>query len=95
MWADVALGPLIGGSIADIYGYRYAFYITSALLLSAGLMVMFGVDERFEPNNELTSGWHSYVTEWRQILSAAGIITTYSMGFITQLGCMMIVPIAP
>lgn len=93
--AGVALGPLIGGSIADIYGYHYAFYVTSALLISAGLMVMFGVDERFVPNNELTSGWQSFVTEWRQILSVPGIMTTYSMRFITQLGRMMIVPIAP
>lgn len=93
--AGVALGPLIGGSVADSFGYSYTFYVTSALLLSAGLMVLFGVDERFEPNSELSTGWQSFISEWRQIFSATGIITTYIMRFITQLGRMMIVPIAP
>ncbi len=92
--AGVALGPLIGGSIADTYDYNYTFYVTSALLFSAGLMVWLGVEENFEPNQKLSS-WGSFVLEWRQILSAPGIITTYSMRFITQLGRMMIVPIAP
>jgi DHA1 family multidrug resistance protein-like MFS transporter len=93
--AGVALGPLIGGSIADIYDYNYTFYVTSALLFSAGLMVWLGVDEYFEPNQKLSDSWGSFVLEWRQILSAPGIVTTYSMRFITQLGRMMIVPIAP
>ena len=95
MGAGIALGPLIGGSIADAFGYNYAFYVTSALLLIAGVTVLLGVEEHFEPVDKLTSGWHSFVAEWRHVLSAPGIITTYSMRFITQLGRMMIIPIAP
>ena len=95
MGAGIALGPLIGGSIADAFGYNYAFYVTSALLLIAGVTVRLGVEEHFEPVDKLTSGWHSFVAEWRHVLSAPGIIMTYSMRFITQLGRMMIIPIAP
>ncbi|MCK5314602.1 MAG: MFS transporter [Anaerolineales bacterium] len=95
MGAGIALGPLIGGSIADAFGYNYTFYVTSALLLIAGVTVLLGVEEHFEPVDKLTSGWHSFVAEWRHVLSAPGIIMTYSMRFITQLGRMMIIPIAP
>ncbi|MCK5429166.1 MAG: MFS transporter [Anaerolineales bacterium] len=95
MGAGIALGPLIGGSIADAFGYNYTFYVTSALLLIAGVTVLLGVEEQFEPVDKLSSGWHSFVAEWRHVLSAPGIIMTYSMRFITQLGRMMIIPIAP
>ncbi|MCK4898491.1 MAG: MFS transporter [Anaerolineales bacterium] len=95
MGAGIALGPLIGGSIADAFGYNYTFYVTSALLLIAGVTVLLGVEEHFEPVDKLSSGWHSFVAEWRHVLSAPGIIMTYSMRFITQLGRMMIIPIAP
>lgn len=93
--AGIALGPLIGGSIADAFGYRYTFFVTSVLLFISGVTVLLGVNEQFEPVKKLTSGWRSFVTEWRRVLSAAGIVSTYSMRFITQLGRMMIIPIAP
>lgn len=93
--AGIALGPLIGGSIADAFGYRYTFFVTSALLFISGVTVLLGVNEHFEPVQKLTSGWRSYVTEWRRVLSAPGIVSTYSMRFITQLGRMMIIPMAP
>lgn len=37
--SGVALGPIIGGSIADAYGYSAAFFVTAALLLIAGITV--------------------------------------------------------
>ncbi len=91
----VALGPLIGGSIADGFGYNYAFFITAAMLFIAGVLVLFGVEEHFETDGRLASGWHSFVAEWRQVFAAPGVIITYAMRFITQLGRMMIIPIAP
>ena len=44
--AGVAGGPLIGGAIADAYGYRAAFALTAALLFGAGALVLFGARER-------------------------------------------------
>lgn len=93
--AGIALGPLIGGSIADTFGYRYTFFVTSALLFISGVTVLLGVNEQFEPVQKLISGWRGFVTEWRRVLSAPDIVSTYSMRFITQLGRMMIIPIAP
>ncbi|HHO55022.1 MAG TPA: MFS transporter, partial [Trueperaceae bacterium] len=39
----VSVGPLVGGVVADSYGYRAAFFITASLLLIGGLLVLIGV----------------------------------------------------
>lgn len=93
--AGIALGPIIGGSIADMFGYRAAFYVTAALLFLAGLMVLFGVHENFIPPDYTESRRIQFISEWRKILATADVKTTYSMRFLTHLGRMMIVPIAP
>jgi len=93
--AGVALGPLIGGAVADLLGYSEAFYITASLLLLAGLLVLFGVKEDFTPPNEEQGERFRFIAEWRQILSASGVVLTYSMRFMSTLGRMMIIPIAP
>jgi DHA1 family multidrug resistance protein-like MFS transporter len=93
--AGVALGPLIGGAVADVLGYSEAFFITASLLLLAGLLVLFGVKEDFTPPEVDNSISNQFITEWRKILSASGVVLTYSMRFISTLGRMMIIPIAP
>ncbi len=45
----VAGGPLIGGAVADLYGYRAAFGLTAGLLLVTGALVLFGARERRRP----------------------------------------------
>jgi MFS transporter, DHA1 family, multidrug resistance protein len=43
------LGPLLGGYLAAAYGFTITFAVTSALLLAAGLTVLFLVKENFTP----------------------------------------------
>ena len=93
--AGVALGPVIGGAVADLLGYSEAFYITAALLFLAFLLVFFGVKEDFTPNLETIGGRYHFLSEWRHIISASGVLLTYSMRFMSTLGRMMIIPIAP
>ena len=93
--AGVALGPLVGGTIADAYGYSAAFYITVALLFVAGVLVYFGVNETFEKPAKKTSQPISFIQGWKHVLSTPGIWTVYGMRFISQVGNMMIVPVAP
>jgi DHA1 family multidrug resistance protein-like MFS transporter len=93
--AGFALGPLAGGVVADIFGYRATFYMTVALLLIAGGMVLLGVREEFVPA-KLTAGKRAgFLSEWRNILGTPGVMTIYSTRFMSQLGRMMILPIAP
>jgi DHA1 family multidrug resistance protein-like MFS transporter len=93
--SGIALGPLIGGGIADLYGYNAAFYVTSGMLFVAGIMVWFGVQEEFHPAIFEEKTGSSFLANWRDIFSAPGAAATYQLRFISQLGRMLIVPIAP
>lgn len=47
-FSGATFGPLFGGVMADIVGYRATFFITGAVVLLGGLVVLFFVKERFE-----------------------------------------------
>ncbi|OIP91118.1 MAG: MFS transporter [Syntrophobacteraceae bacterium CG2_30_61_12] len=93
--AGVALGPLLGGVVADRYGYRTAFYLTSVLLLVAGFMVLFGVKEAARPVRAETSATASVARRWRSILAAPGVMVTYLLRFVNQSGRVMFLPVLP
>ena len=52
VYSGASVGPLLGGLVADAFGYRAAFWVTAALLFAAGLSVFFLVEERFEPSRQ-------------------------------------------
>lgn len=93
--AGVALGPLIGGAVADAYGYNAAFYVTAALLFLAGVLIWWGVEEDFVRDPNLAGKRISFVEDWRRIVARPGVLTTYSMRFISQVGTMLILPMLP
>jgi MFS transporter, DHA1 family, multidrug resistance protein len=93
--AGVALGPILGGLIADYYGYAAAFYITALLLFLSGVLVWLGVDEEFVPAPGNNGEPLLFIVQWRAILQASGIFIAYGMRFLSQLARMMIIPIAP
>ena len=95
MGSGVAVGPTIGGLLADAFGYNAAFFGTAFLLFLAGLMVTFGVREDFDPALAKENNRGSFVREWRQILTSPGVGAIYGMRFMSQLARMMIIPIAP
>jgi DHA1 family multidrug resistance protein-like MFS transporter len=92
--AGVALGPLLGGFLADRVGYAPTFYATAALLLLAGLVVHFGVEEDFQLPI-LGGETHTLIGDWRELLSRPGVKQTYSLSFLSQLSRMMVIPITP
>jgi DHA1 family multidrug resistance protein-like MFS transporter len=93
--AGVALGPLLGGSVADALGYRAAFYLTSALLFVSGVMVWRWVHEDFVAAPGPDSPWGPWLEHWQRILRAPGVKMVYAMRFASQLGPQMITPMAP
>lgn len=93
MGVGIAVGPLLGGAIADAYGYSYAFYATSALLLLGGIIVTIWVKE--PPRNAHTAQQEktSFLDEWKQIFKTSGVSITFLLRFLTQVGRMMVIAI--
>jgi DHA1 family multidrug resistance protein-like MFS transporter len=95
MGCGVGLGPVIGGALADAFGYQAAFYVTSALLAISGLIVFFGVEERFVAPDPAGGRRPGMGSEWRHIFAAPGVLTTYSLRFTDSLVRMLFIPILP
>jgi len=96
LWAGVAIGPLIGGVLADMFGYSIPFLITASLLFIAGLTITFGIDENFTPpKNPVKISPSAIFGEWKHILGTSGVSMVYFMRFLTGLARTIIIPIAP
>ncbi len=49
VYAGNSFGPLMGGFLADSFGFTTTFMVTSGLLLTGGLLVLFSTQEHFVP----------------------------------------------
>ncbi len=90
-WVGVAGGPLVGGIIGELFGFRESFWITGALLGVAGIAVVLWVQEDFHPvaKAQRPGFWASY----RAIFTAQGMRGLYSLAFLRSLGATVTVPI--
>ena len=96
LWSGVAIGPLLGGVLADWFGYSVPFLVTAALLFVGGLIVSLGIREDFKaPKNPVRIRPTAILNEWKDILSASGVGMVLFMRFLTGLARTIIVPIAP
>lgn len=93
--AGVALGPIIGGAVADYFGYAAAFYVTALLLLLGGVLVLFGVKEPFERRPVADKTRPGLLAAWREVFAFPGVPVTYLMQFLAQLGSNLLTPILP
>jgi DHA1 family multidrug resistance protein-like MFS transporter len=86
-----SLGPLLGGVVADRYGYRVPFLVTGALLLCGGLLVLFGARERFRrPTAEERASVSS-----RDILRSPGVPGLLMVFLLMNLSGSFVGPIFP
>jgi len=95
MGIGLGLGPVIGGAVADAFGYRPAFYFTSALLGLAGIIVFLGVKETVAPSGSPPDSPPGIFSEWPRLLSTPGVVMVYLLRFINQTGRMLFIPILP
>ena len=94
--SGVAIGPFIGGLLADAFGYRATFIVTAALLTLSGLMVTFGVKETFvRPVRKVQEPREGMLTNWKRILRTPQVGTLYSLNFLNWLGRNLLTPILP
>lgn len=96
LFVGISVGPLLGGAMADAFGYHAVFYITSGLLALGGFLVLFGVQERAERRDDRDDpSREGFLTKWRRVLATPGVKIAFLLRFMAQLGRTSVLPYAP
>lgn len=94
VFSGSALGPLIGGLLADTFGYRQTFGIASLMVLTAGFITLFVVQERFTPAESAKTPEEKEASSWRVILGPALLALALSM-LLIRFASSAVQPITP
>jgi DHA1 family multidrug resistance protein-like MFS transporter len=87
VFAGAAFGPTIGGFSAAHFGYRATFLISSALLISAVITVIFFVQEVFTRPEKTPASTESRSAQWAWMLGAlmlAMLTALFAVRFVQQ-----------
>ncbi|MCY3781962.1 MAG: MFS transporter [Chloroflexi bacterium] len=97
LFGGVAIGPMVGGVLAEHMGFQIPFFFTSAMLVLAGLLVTFGVRETYKPPANAAPDLNpmKMIRAWKAILHTRGVKTVYSLRFLNGFAQRSIMPIAP
>ncbi len=95
LWAGVSTGPLVGGILSDLVGFRTTFVVTAVLLLASGVSIWLGVDEPFVRSDHLEAGVFGFIKDWRRILSDAELNLTLTLRFLGAIGRSALEPVLP
>jgi DHA1 family multidrug resistance protein-like MFS transporter len=87
-----SIGPYVGGIVADHFGYRVPFGVTGGLLFSGGLLVLFGVKERFVPPDLSQRARSAPVLS---VLRTRGLQVLLLVYFLMSLSASFAMPIFP
>ena len=86
------VGPLIGGIISDLFGFRNTFIIVASLIFISALSVFFFVDER---NKSYTKSNLSFVAGLKLMQGIPGISFILTLIILSQAGIQYTNPIFP
>jgi DHA1 family multidrug resistance protein-like MFS transporter len=95
LWCGVSTGPLLGGILSDLAGYRATFVVTSIVIFLSGLSVWIGVQESFTRSEQVDAGPFGFLRDWRRILSNPRLDFTLALRFLGAIGRSAIEPILP
>lgn len=84
VWIGASLGPLLGGVIADLFGFRIGFYLSAGCLFLASLGVTFFVHEEFEPPGGSRLSRREIFDDWLRVLRLPGIREILSMRLLVR-----------
>jgi DHA1 family multidrug resistance protein-like MFS transporter len=96
IYGGASVGPLLGGLVADAFGYRAAFWVTGALLLVAGLLVLLLVEEQFDPpvkeRVDRAGGLWQGLTV---VVRSRALLAVFSVRVMMRLGTRIVTPVLP
>jgi DHA1 family multidrug resistance protein-like MFS transporter len=97
LFAGSAVGPLLGGVVADHLGYRASFAVTAVLMLAAGVTTMLFVHEEFvpPPPGEGSKGLAGLIEDVRIRGRDRQLIVMMLVVFSIQYGANVVLPILP
>lgn len=95
MGVGLGLGPVIGGFVADAFGYRTAFYITAALQAITGAVVLFAINEQSAPHPPKKKQNFDFFSSWKILFASQPIRLIYALRFINQTARIIFIPILP
>jgi len=87
------LGPMVGGFMADIYGYQAPFLLTGVLLAAGGILVAVMVREVLPANVQKED--NSFVQGLRLVLRSPGVLSVFGMRLLVRSALRTVNPILP
>jgi DHA1 family multidrug resistance protein-like MFS transporter len=94
IFAGVSVGPVVGGIVADTWGYQAAFLLTGGCLFAGGVGVFFFVHEAFTrpaAKAESQRWWDGLLT----VVRSRDSLVVLGLRLLTRTGGRIITPILP
>jgi MFS transporter, DHA1 family, multidrug resistance protein len=96
LFVGSSLGPMAGGFIADLFGYRSTFYFSSAIVVLALIPVLFLVREPEETAaNVVASRQRSAIGGFRQLLGRPALVVLIGTALAVNLTFGLLGPVMP
>ena len=95
VFSGASLGPLAGGFLADEIGYRATFWIASAMMASAAVIVFWFVHEQFTPVQRVTTAGHGGVGGVWGLVAGRTLLTMIAAMLMIRLASSAVQPILP
>ncbi|MFC4778631.1 MFS transporter [Paenibacillus sp. GCM10023252] len=93
--AGTILGPLMGGLLADVMGYRPIFYLTGSLLFTASLLALFIVKERFDRAQAAARPQVSVIAGFRKLITIPQLTSLFAVTFLIQFAMLSPMTLIP
>ena len=92
VYAGSSLGPMIGGFVADAWGYRASFYLTSILLLVSGILTVAMVHD---VKSDGKNGGRSFAEGIRLVVRLPAVQAAFAVQLAVRSAWRTAVPILP
>ena len=87
-----AAGPVVGGIVSDLLGYRASFWLNGGFMIASGILVLFLLPEQRAANP--VKGLRTPFVRLFNLLQRPNVASLYSFVFLTHLAVTFITPFA-